>query len=1131
MKSPVPISHLRSAIFAVFALAAQMAFSQPTPVVTQASVTVNSTTGALLFPAVSVFGPINGIVNYTGTPAKGTLTPATASTTFGTLAIGTNGQVLTADSTQATGMKWAAGPATTFTALTDVPASYTGQALKVVSVNAGETALVFTALTGGGNALTSNPLSQFAATTSAQLAGVLTDETGTGANVFGTSPTINTPVLAGGFTASGSGSNTFAGSTGPFITSTGANTLSGAVTIADATTPSLTTAAGKTNTGFIQVNGKTSGALKLLPADATGQTVTIATAAQTIGAPTLTVPDMAGVSDTFDLIGKAQTLTNKTLVSPILTTPTLGVATATSLNGNTFTTGTYTITGAAAKILTFNATLTLAGTDGSTLNVGSGGTLGTAAYTATSAYEVPLTFSTGLTRTTNTITVNPSQNIATLSNLTTNGFIKTGGGVGTLSIDTNTYLTANQSITLSGDTTGSGTTAITTTIPAGTVTLAKMANLAANSFIGNNTGSPAVPLALTVAQSKTLLAIAQADVAGLTTASTPQFTRLGVGGAADAVNAVQITGGTVSADTHPIDITQTWNSGAVTFTGIKQNVTNSASNSASKLIDLQVGGVSKFSVDELGNVTSTNVSGVANPTATIGLTAINGSAATSIRSDGAPALSQAIAPTWTGIHTFAPTARTSGTAAQHVFTGGADTGLSASGEAVDYLIDISQTKQHATGALTTQRHVSVLSGTDSFVGASVVTNDATFSVDGPISGGTNATLTNAHAIYVPTKALGGAVTNAFAATFNAPTGATNNFALQTTGATTATAAPRTAGVATQFLFTGAADSGMTTATEAIDFQINLNQTKQHAAGALATQRHVVINAPTDSFVGASVVTDDATLAIDGPPSGGASATLTNTHGLLIQQRAVSNTTTASGITVNAPTGASTNWAGRFIGNITASGLENTPIGSVTPAASIFTSTTSFYSTVNGSNPGLTTPNIFVLDTDSGGTARLFSLGPNSSTYGTFAFTGVKSSGAGALLFATINSAGFSTTAGITSSSGTLGIGYTPGAGGTITQATSKSTGVTLNKMTGQITANGASLAANTAVSFVLTDSSIAATDMVHVWMVSGGSLNSYHFDVVAVGSGSCTIQIHNFSGGALVETLVLGFAVIKAVNS
>jgi hypothetical protein len=61
--------------------------------------------------------------------------------------------------------------------------------------------------------------------------------------------------------------------------------------------------------------------------------------------------------------------------------------------------------------------------------------------------EVPLTFSTGLTRSTNTVTVNTSQNIATLSNLTTNGFVKTGGAVGTLSVDTATYQASNTNLT------------------------------------------------------------------------------------------------------------------------------------------------------------------------------------------------------------------------------------------------------------------------------------------------------------------------------------------------------------------------------------------------------------------------------------------------------------------------------------------------------------------------------------------------------------------------------------------------------------------------------------------------------------------------------------------------------------
>lgn len=80
--------------------------------------------------------------------------------------------------------------ASTFLGLTDTPSSYTGQALKVARVNAGETALEFITLAGGGDALTTDPLSQFAATTSAQLAGVISDETGTGELVFNVAPTI-----------------------------------------------------------------------------------------------------------------------------------------------------------------------------------------------------------------------------------------------------------------------------------------------------------------------------------------------------------------------------------------------------------------------------------------------------------------------------------------------------------------------------------------------------------------------------------------------------------------------------------------------------------------------------------------------------------------------------------------------------------------------------------------------------------------------------------------------------------------------------------------------------------------------------------------------------------------------------
>jgi len=49
------------------------------------------------------------------------------------------------------------------------------------------------------------------------------------------------------------------------------------------------------------------------------------------------------------------------------------------------------------------------------------------------------------------------------------------------------------------------------------------------------------------------------------------------------------------------DMADTWNDGATTFTAIKMNVTDTASDASSLLMDLQVGGSSKFSVDKNGN--------------------------------------------------------------------------------------------------------------------------------------------------------------------------------------------------------------------------------------------------------------------------------------------------------------------------------------------------------------------------------------------------------------------------------------------------------------------------------------------------------------------------------------------------
>jgi hypothetical protein len=111
-----------------------------------------------------------------------------------------------------------------------------------------------------------------------------------------------------------------------------------------------------------------------------------------------------------------------------------------------------------------------------------------------------------------------------------------------------------------------------------------------------------------------------------------------------------------------------------------------------------------------------------------------------------------------------------------------------------------------------------------------------------------------------------------------------------------------------------------------------------------------------------------------------------------------------------------------------------------------------------------------------------------------------------------------------------GIGYQTGAGGTVTQATSKATGVTLNTSCGAVTMNAAALAAGTIVSFVLTDSAIAATDVLILNHISGGTPGSYSLNARAA-AGSATIDVRNNTAGSLSEAVVIQFAVIKGVNA
>lgn len=141
----------------------------------------------------------------------------------------------------------------------------------------------------------------------------------------------------------------------------------------------------------------------------------------------------------------------------------------------------------------------------------------------------------------------------------------------------------------------------------------------------------------------------------------------------------------------------------------------------------------------------------------------------------------------------------------------------------------------------------------------------------------------------------------------------------------------------------------------------------------------------------------------------------------------------------------------------------------------------------------------------------------------FSTTGTLASGA-----QTVTGA-MAATGAVTSSSATAGSGYTTGAGGTVTQATDRSTGVTLSKPCGQITTNNASLAAGAEAEFTVTNTLVAATDTVILNITPGGTGTPFAY-VSSVAAGSFKITVTNLHAAtADTSADVINFAVIKAV--
>jgi hypothetical protein len=210
-------------------------------------------------------------------------------------------------------------------------------------------------------------------------------------------------------------------------------------------------------------------------------------------------------------------------------------------------------------------------------------------------------------------------------------------------------------------------------------------------------------------------------------------------------------------------------------------------------------------------------------------------------------------------------------------------------------------------------------------------------------------------------------------------------------------------------------------------------------------------------------------------------------------------------------------------------------GNGTQQPTLGITTTAPLHTTGGQNPNLTITGSALSRSNDTNVTLTLSGSPNTallaSTTITAGWTGVLSTargGTGPWPVAGGVLVGQGTSSAPAWSSTTTAFGYLTGAGGAVTQSTSRTTGVTSNTPTGAITLFSAA-GSSTPTTFTVTNSKVAATDAV-ILSVKSGATNNYSFNVSAVAAGSFNITFWAQTGTA-VDAPVVNFVVLKGAAS